>query len=379
MRSLPKLTRFGDLKGNFVATSALRKVFLTEEKLPTICIVFGPTGGGKSSLATILEHELPAEVLVVTSNTHNIDQTLTNFIQHRTIVSMFNTRKKIVFIDDIDILITIDKSIVTLIQTLRQDIRIVCTVSSSEERKVCNLKKIATDVVRLTRMSVRDCFLFVRDIATVDDDDALLTLCKTHECNLKKILVYLESLEDHGRSASSVSQTDVFHDTSVYEQSRMVLNQPMPNSLLWSVAETDAQMTTLLLHENIVNVGMSRAKDTKELLRVYDSLINGDLYERTVFTRCAWGYLGVNSLYFARLALINQFAHARPKTTDNIKFTQQFTKLSTQMNTKKKLLELAPEMMDICKLFPLLIAVKSKLPIKTLADLQKRFGKDFGL
>jgi hypothetical protein len=159
----------------------------------------------------------------------------------------------------------------------------------------------------------------------------------------------------------------------------MVLNQPMPNSLLWSVAETDAQMTTLLLHENIVNVGMSRAKDTKELLRVYDSLINGDLYERAVFARCTWGYLGVNSLYFARLALINQFAHARPKTTDNIKFTQQFTKLSTQMNTKKKLQELAPEMMDICKLFPLLIAVKSKLPIKTLADLQKRFGKDFGL
>ena len=116
---LSALKSLSELRCNYNAVKELRNIFQNVEKLPLICLIVGPAGSGKSSIAAILEAEFNMEVLVVTERHTNVETVVTNFANQRTITNMFYPKKKILFFDDSDVLCAIEKNITASIQKAR--------------------------------------------------------------------------------------------------------------------------------------------------------------------------------------------------------------------------------------------------------------------
>jgi ABC-type dipeptide/oligopeptide/nickel transport system ATPase component len=387
----PTLTKFSDLRSNFAAIKELRRVFHEENASSIVCMIVGAAGSGKSSLAKILEHELNAEVLVITERIVNLETTVTNFANHRTISNMFNPRRKLIFFDDSDVLCAIEKNVTTLIQKVRANVTVVCTVTSSEERKVSNIKKISTHLIKLSKMSFKEAYLLIGEqlesVFKEDDgmEDQVLKICKEHEGNLNLIVPYVNTLISTKRSVSKKNDLEPMHNTTIYEQSRELLSKRLPEEVVWCMTIKDTALISLLVHENLPNLTIHKKKpgEIQDLIKVYEAFVDYDMYERMTFSKCQWGYPGGETIHYVRFAIVNSTMPKYKRTTEEIKFTQQFTKLSTQMANKKKFEEVFEGNMRTSNLCEDMVFAHStnqhlsKTTEKGEADLIKKFAKDF--
>lgn len=385
------LTTFSDLRSNFAAIKELRRVFHDAKTHSIVCMIIGPAGSGKSSLAKILEHELNAEVLVITDRVPNFESTVTNFANHRTISNMFNPRRKLLFFDDVDVLCAIEKNVTALIQKVKAKVTVVCTVTSSEERKVSNIKKVSTYLIKLSKMDFKEAYLLIsKQLEAVfkeDDDieDQVLKICKEHEGNLNMIIPYVNTLISTKRSVSKKNDLEPMHNTTIYEQSRDLLCKELSEYMVWCMTIKDTALISLLVHENLPNFTLHKKKagEIQDLINVYKAFVDYDMYERMTFSKCQWGYPGGETIHYVRFATVNSIMPKYKHTTSEMKFTQQFTKLSTQMANKKKFEEVFEGNMKVSQLCDNMVFAYStnqhvlKSTEKGEADLIKKFAKDF--
>lgn len=389
---LPTLKSLSELRGNYNAVKELRCIFQNLEKLPLICLIVGPAGSGKSSIAAILEEEFDMEVLVVTERHTNVETVVTNFANQRTITNMFYPKKKkILFFDDSDVLCTIEKNITAIMQKARSNIPIVCTVSSSEERKVSNIKKLSTHTVKLCKMSFKEAYLLL--VETLENElekrpdleDQILKICKHHEGNLNLIVPYVNTLLLTNRTVSKQNALDPMHNVNIYDQTRELLTKTLSPDVLWCMTTKDTALISLLVHENLTNFNFHKKKplELDELLRIYQTFVEYDLYERMIFSKCQWGYSGTETMSYIRFATVNQITPKYKRASEEIKFTQQFTKLSTQTANKKKFEEVfqgSLKSANICKEMIFAYCTNQhalKSTDKSEADLIRKFAKDF--
>jgi hypothetical protein len=388
---LSALKSLSELRCNYNAVKELRNIFQNVEKLPLICLIVGPAGSGKSSIAAILEAEFNMEVLVVTERHTNVETVVTNFANQRTITNMFYPKKKILFFDDSDVLCAIEKNIMAIMQKARSNIPIVCTVSSSEERKVSNIKKISTHTVRLCKMSFKEAYLLL--VETLENElekrpeleDEILKICKEHEGNLNLIVPYVNTLLLTNRTVSKTNELDPMHNVNIYDQTRELLTKTLSPEILWCMTTKDTALISLLVHENLTNFNFHKKKSVEldELLRIYQTFVEYDLYERMIFSKCQWGYSGAETMSYIRFATVNEITPKYKRTSEEIKFTQQFTKLSTQTANKKKFEEVfegSVKSANICKEMVFAYCTNQhalKSTDKSEADLIRKFSKDF--
>ena len=388
---LPVLTKFSDLRCNFTAVKEFRRVFIDDPPSCLVCTVVGPAGSGKSSLAKILENELNAEVLVITERLSNLESTITNFANHRTISHMFNPRPKILFFDDSDVLCAIEKNVTTLIQRVRANVTVVCTVTSSEERKISNIKKISTHVIKLSKMSSKDAYLFISEQLEAvfqeneEMEDQVLKICKEHDGNLNLIVPYVNTLISTNRSVSKKNDVDPMHNTTIYDQSRELLCNHLSPEILWCMTIKDTALVSLLVHENLPNCTLHKKHpgELEDLIKIYKAFVEYDMYERMTFSKCQWGYPGGDTIHYVRFAIVNSIMPKYKRSSNEIKFTQQFTKLSTQMANKKKFDEVFEGNIKANNLCEDMVFAYStnqhllKTTDKGQADLIRKFAKDF--
>ena len=390
---LPVLDAFSQLRSNYGAVKDLRAIYEGASKslLNVVCLVLGPSGSGKSALENIVRANGPCEVFVVTERLPNIESALRNFVDHRTIheilLSGGKPSRKVVFLDDIDAILAIEKNICALIQKYKARVGFLCTASLSEERKLSNLKKIATHVIRLSRMSAVDCFLRVQELMPdlPMEDDELLGLVKRHESNLSVLKPYIDAHVETRRTASAKSDVSLMFNVNIYDQAERLMRERVEPETVSAVVQKDACLVSLLLHENVVNATASRSRpsDTRAFLAMYDAICDTDLYERALFGKSV---PTSDAMDFRKLCIMNAHFAALPKTTAKTKFTQYFTKLSLQTTMRKRLEELCPGTGGFDRLTILTAchkacgdaATNSIVEDRTALDLIKRFQKDFG-
>ena len=397
MSAVPADMTFAHFKANYRQANEIKQ--FVNASTPMVILIVGGLGTGKSSICTMLQNEGKYEILLV--NDSNFSATMVqNFVNHRTIESFFTKRRKIVFIDDVDTVLP-SKQLLSTVTDTKSVCTVLMTVKSSEEKKfVTTCKRLIDRKIVLNAPNHRDCFQIIMERFADDDtidQERVIALIKAQKCNVANTVMLIdqartargprndeEESDDAEESTPQSANNDIFHH-NVYDIVRDVYMTDMSEDYLMRVSNKDQSIICPLIHENLLNVPLS----VTEQREIYDVLCDTDLIDRHVYVNCIWNTNWVMNNYL-RCKTVNRYGGRKTARPFDIAFTQQFTRLSSRMNFKKKL-ALLPSFVQHCNVIDVMHCVgemkeegiwftdDSETPeeVKTLNDMVTKFAKDF--
>lgn len=132
-------------------------------------LIIGPPGCGKTTLCRLMFSDLQSTHVLEPDVTclKDLEKTLYSFINLKTFSELFKKWKKIIFIDDLDILLSQNKNISILIsqvvdflQKNNLETKIVLTCSTNEEKKISDLKR-KIKVIRMVDPGIDEAMNFI--------------------------------------------------------------------------------------------------------------------------------------------------------------------------------------------------------------------------
>ena len=373
------LLMFNDFKGNLKTVSELKE-WLKPSHPCGILLIIGPSGSGKTTLYDIIKNEDKCDTLFLTDNNFS-ETTIQNFAQSKTILSFFDPKKKLIFIDDVDTIST-NKQMLTNITEYKKQVTFIITVNTREEKKIVNSwKKLIDAKVYLNKLGYKECFQIALE-RTQDRDDIdqrkLLELIKAQDCNLANVFMMIETTTDEWDNVDPLASNMDMFQQNIYNTVSDLYTRPLSNEYIDSICTKDSSIVSSLVHENISKLKFN----IDDFLKVYDVFVSCDVVDKHIYQNCNWGvnWTMLNLLRFKSCnELIMKNRNASSKT-NTIAFTQQFTKLSSQVTMKKKLLTLPqPFVSNTLDVLHYLSSQKLTYPAqdKPIKDLVTKFEKDF--
>lgn len=371
--------RFSDFKGNFKQINEFKSLLFGDECKAVLIV--GDNGTGKSSFYNMLLDTKKFDILSLNDMNFS-EQTIQNFITCKTITSFFTKLHKLVFIDDIDTISNMNKTVLCTLASYKSQCRMVFTVKSKEEKKIYNTwKKIIDQKIKLNKLDFKECFhIMLKRTEDRDDIDQskLLALIKAQNCNLSNVIMLLDNVTHSYEDVDVLeSNMDTFH-TNMYNTVSDLYNKDLDDVYINSLSNKDNSIMSSMIHENVTNL----KTDIDVYIGLYDILANCDIVDRHIYITCTWGH-NWDSINYYRFKSMNQLLFAHKSKPFTINFTQQFTKLSSQMNIKKKLHSLVNSIyltntLDLLQ-FLSVKAPKHTEDEKVVKDLVSKYKKDFCL
>jgi hypothetical protein len=259
---------------------------------------------------------------------------------------------------------------------------IILTVKSKEEKNIYNTwKKIIDHKIKLNKLDYKECFQimlkYVKDRDDIDQD-RLLSLIKAQNCNISNIIMLLDNVKFKNEDLNVLEGSmDIFHQ-NIYKIVNDIYNTELDDSYVNSLCTKDNYVISSMIHENLVKLKM----DIDTYLDAYDVLSYCDLVDKQIYVSCGWG-VNLDLLNKFRFVSLNNLLFKNKSKEFDISFTQQFTKLSSQMNIKKKLQSFVNSIY-VTNTFDLLYHLQAKQYEQTNDDkiinnLVAKFKKDFNL
>lgn len=366
---------FSDFKGNHKQISELKTIIGSDEN--GIVLVSGDSSTGKTKLYHILKNENKYDILYVDDSNYN-DVMLQNFIESKTIENFFKKVKKIVFIDDVDT-IAIGKQTLGNLTKYKDMVLFIMTIKQREERKFKNLcKKIITHTIVLNKLNYKECFQVVLDMLSDREDidtTKLLDLVKKQDGNISNVLMQIESATNKWDQVNGFDNSvDMFHD-NIYSTVSDIYNTKLSTEYIASLCSKDSSILTSIIHENILNI-KANVDDYIEFYSIFGSC---DIIDKHIYVSCSWG-LNWNMMNMYRFTYLNSAIQRHAATTKpfTINFTQQFTKLSSQVGMKKKVMLMPkPFQYNLIDVLHYSSTVIRDVNDKAVKDLVTKFVKDF--
>lgn len=328
---------FLDFKGNYKQVKELNTYLKND-----FCsiLISGDHSSGKSSIYEFLLHENKFDILLVNSELFS-ENTLSQFIQCKTITSFFetNVKRKMIFFDDIDT-INMNKNNIQLLCQFKKNCFFIFTVWSSEKRKiVTSLKKVIDHCIHLSNISFKDCvqIIFSKVKCKYNEDDIdfdkLVSLIKSQSCNINNIMMLMDDCINTNTVLSDELKDD--YENNIYTLTKQLYNERLSDRDVKGVFSRDHGILFALVHENILDIPL----EIDTYLTIYEAIAYCDLLDKHNYINCKWG-LNADCLNYYRFKMLNNHIYDKNFKISNVKFTQQFTKLSTQASIKKKVLNI---------------------------------------
>ena len=325
----------------------------------TLCVI-GPDGCGKTTLCQLMFSKHNKQVLEIGKDNlanNYIKQTLHNFANNMTIDTILLKKEKVVFIDDIDILMNVDRLILSKLISLdkilkNKNIKVVLTCNVNEERKINdNMKNI--DIVKLSYPLYKDSYAYIMNCFNMNDiehDPArLLDVSQKCKGNIRDIILNLQTSDEdlHEKNVQ-----EAFKDLNNFEITRKILQKKYSKADFDYFQQTDIGITPYMLYENIpdeldTNYKFKRGKSSTSLIdyymRINDYFIGASLFEEKAYSGLDWqcytyaNMLKMNSIH-STLQLLEQKA-----TVKDVKyrFSQMLSKTSHKNILAKKVKEVS--------------------------------------
>lgn len=292
--------------GNKMQTKAMTE-FITSPNNKNILCVIGPDGCGKSTLCHLYFQKYNKEVLEIGKDNlvgNDIKVLLQNFANNMTIDGMFFKKDKIVFIDDIDIVMNIDKMIFTKMfaaeKILRKkNIKVVMTCNINEEKKINEHVK-HLEIVKLTHPFYKDSYAYIMNCFNVNDieHDAGELLQVSQKCrgNIREIVLNLNSSPDDLQAKMT---EDTFKDLNNFEVARKILSKNYKAQELQCYQKGDIGIVPYMLYENIpdelhTNYKFKKGKAVPTLIDYYmkvnNAFIDASQFEDKAYSSMDWQY-----------------------------------------------------------------------------------------
>jgi len=384
--------RFCDFKGNYKALHELKE-FIASNK--DSLLVIGHVGTGKTALFDIIKNEYGYEMLFVTEASIQPSM-ITNFVKHITIENMFYKKRKLIFIDDINIVLQSDKNVLSHIKQHKTKCRFIFTVRTSEEKKVATSLKQLIDVkIILNPLNYKECFHVIMnrinesERSTIDESK-LICLIKSLKCNISKVMMLIDTVKPNQDSIQVFKEDEDFFENNVYKTMTQFFSHKLTTKEIMDICLRDTHLFASLVHEHLskINAQTTPKENIQRVVLMFRTLTFCDNFDKHIYTKCdknvvrdmvnVYRFQSINSLLSRFYAEHDPFTFA---------FTQQFTKLSSQMNIKKKISKIEDDVQNINfrdSMFDILQFeakrshdIKEKTSNKYICDLVTKFKKEF--
>lgn len=340
----------------------LRAALEAHATKPARILLLGPTGCGKSTVVRTTASELGFDVVELngTASLKQIEDELRDTQMTRTIESFFAKTKKLLFIDDLDVLTTsFPKLIASIVAWLTNASAaaaalppVVFTIQAQEERRMADLKK-HVQVIRLARPTTQSClqYFMKQTEGTGVDDARLLELIKAHKHDLRAISMNLGQITPTATAAVAASPSPIdtlrstFSDLTLYDIQNKVFAAPLSEEHLEELAFTDSKLLALLLYEN-VPVEMQKNRGIKgtptqaiirHLHHISQAYVDSDAMEHFTNVNVCWELTPIfNTLL---LGAVNGVIHKWPRVTcpsATFEFTPMMTKTALRHQYAKR-------------------------------------------
>jgi SpoVK/Ycf46/Vps4 family AAA+-type ATPase len=350
-----------DIYSNFNQIFEIKKFLKNYEEDPKkkiadkILLILGPSGSCKTTICKAIFNECNYEpVKFDLFANSDIKKDILQSISHNTFDCFFSKRKKILFLDDIDLMCQYEKSLTTFITGILKKIHIpiICTANSLDDKKISEIKKKSSKIY-LNKIGFNECYQFIMNVIAKENLDIdlgkMLDVIKKNNNDIRLILANLQKFintdgEDVSNTNSVLSEKDQFIDYSLFDFTKKILEKKLTSTEIGNVIDIENSLVSLLLHENIIselskikNKTSNKLKCLDSLISISDSYIAADKFENYVFANNDWGFY--NTVATVKISAINYHSNNYQKNNTISKlpvFTQLLTKSSLRFCYKKK-------------------------------------------
>ena len=329
-----------DVVGNKMQIKSLLEILKSSNYIPKIIVMMGPTGCGKTLICNLIFKELNFKVFDI--STKEKLQNLEKYITYKTIDSYHQNLKKIIFLDNIEILLNTEKSVFSVIENnlqllIKNNIFLVITTKVSEEKVITNALKKNIEIIKLNQHPIKDTFVYLSNVLSDIDEENLLNIVKKQRGNIRDIIM---NLKNSDKELTDIVKYRGFNEYTNFE----IIDAFMLNST-WqdveSILNSDPCMVSYLLYENILDEIYTN-RDATSVMKCYNQ-INYDYVitnqiEKYMQETLDWNvYKMIQMLKLGTIYLVlNNLKKKKERKNVSFRFSQVLSKLSHKNIMAKK-------------------------------------------
>lgn len=372
----PKHSR--DIVGNRVAIKTFIDILKQPTHTPKVILLLGPTGCGKTTLCNLVFSELNFKVYEI--NSKDGLNNLSTFIVHKTIDSYEEIpRRKIIFIDNVDILINTERSTLSIIDNsivhlIRNNVYMVITSKFSEEKTIVNALKKNAEIIKLAYPPIKDAFIYLSSILEDRDEEDLLTIVKKQRGNIRDVILNIDNTQQE--------LDQIVRDRGFNEYNNFEIVQAFFTNSKWSdvisILHSDPSMISYLLYENVIDEVYHNREAVavmKSLLQINTFFIWASIIEKYVQDNLEWSlYNPMQIIKIAGIYVVLKNLKTKKERKDvKFRFSQVLSKLSHRNMMAKKLSTITLPVTDLLHL----IDAKQIEPTEDLKQVSSTYHKYF--
>lgn len=271
----------------------------TKSKKNILCII-GPDGCGKTTLSRLIFLKENFKILDVGQEVlqgKDVKTLLLTFANNNTIDVYIEKKKKIVFVDDLDILTTNDKLFLSKLlsvnsRLMEKGIKVIITTNTRDEKKMNDQTK-NIDLVKMYYPPIKDAYVHI--MMTFDEHsvpyeaEALLKVVSKCKGNIRQAILSLESTNNE---LQQMSDETAFKDMNNFEMCKRILMKRYTKNELDILTFGDTGTFTYMIYENIPDELDASYKTKKELVEKYlqmnQAFIDAAMFEDKAFQCLNW-------------------------------------------------------------------------------------------
>lgn len=326
----------------------LNQVKNKQAPVKNIICIMGPDGCGKTILSNLFLQKYDFQVLEIGKDiltNDNIKTMISNFTNNTTIEHYLCKKQKIVYIDDIDILLSIDRNIVSKITTFNKILKakgicILVTCNSGIDRKL--FTESEAEVFKLTYPSYKDSFSFIMhmfDAANIEYNlDHLLLVVNKHKGNIRESVLNLQNTQTD-LEIKGVERT--FKDMNQFEIAKSILNNVHTVEELDYLIKGDIGNVPYILYENYPSEIDANYKTNNILdlyLKINNSFIDAVSFEEHAYASLDWSMVQYSNILRVKpfQCQLNDIEHKATLKNVPYRFSQMRSKSSHKKILAKK-------------------------------------------
>lgn len=372
----PKHSR--DVVGNKVAIKTFIDILKQPTHTPKVLLLLGPTGCGKTTLCKLVFSELNFKVYEI--NSKEGLNNLSTYIVQKTIDSYEEApRRKIIFIDNVDILINTERSTLTtidnsIVHLIRNNIYMVLTSKLSEEKTIINVLKKNAEIIKLTYPPIKDAFIYLSTILEDRDEAELLATVKKQRGNIRDIILNIDNTQNE---LDQIVQDRGFNEYNNFEIMHAFFTNSKWNDVI-SILHSDPSMMSYLFYENVMDEiyhNREAVAVMKSFLQINTYFIWASVLEKYVQDNLEWSlYNPMQIIKIAGIyAVLKQLKTKKERKDVKFRFSQVLSKLSHKNMMQKKLNTMTLPTLDLLHL----IDAKQIQPNEDIKQVSSTYHKYF--